>query len=587
MSLTKVSYSMIQGAWVNVLDYGADNSGLTDSSSAFNAAIAALPSSGGTVYVPSGQYALNIIITKPNVIIRGAGRATVLNNNTTTPGTYCLDFNLPAFGSSVAPYGASVQDLCVAAADFANNYHGIKVTNCDQGVFENIYMTGVGHCLFLDYCYNSKFNNFFVKDFGKGIVSSSQASNNNNFENWYFFGGNASNSAQPIYDNTGLLGQNTFINLIAEGSKQQNYSVINGSGNTFIGCRWESCTQTTADAYIKIGGNHNRFINPLVTCKVEDGVLTNGYFIEISGFSNEIDRLQESGIAKRLVSLTATSNNNIIRFNTNNTQNQVLNAPYYRDFGSMNTIDFDGKDFVYNNEVTWSNIQVTNYFPESTDMSSVTTDGLAQSLVSGAAGRTGPFKEGLIQQFVSPTGNRRWYVDILPLYATAPATVQSLFVFSFWAKSLTSGGETISVETGATVGATAINVSIPDDKYVRVMIPFNTSNAAPYSNLYVGMQLPALSAGIAIYGCQVVDCGARGANFPSFYAGGYVPTAAAARFVIAPNYSLTRAHKISPANAAASVGTFIQNFASAVGQPKGWYCTTAGSPSSWTSAGNL
>jgi hypothetical protein len=55
MSLTKVSYSMIQGEAFNVLDFGADPTGVASSLAAFNAAVA----NGGTVYVPSGTYKLN------------------------------------------------------------------------------------------------------------------------------------------------------------------------------------------------------------------------------------------------------------------------------------------------------------------------------------------------------------------------------------------------------------------------------------------------------------------------------------------------------------------------------------------------
>ena len=43
MSLTKVSYSMIEGAPVNVLDFGADPTGVVDSLPAFQAAQASFP----------------------------------------------------------------------------------------------------------------------------------------------------------------------------------------------------------------------------------------------------------------------------------------------------------------------------------------------------------------------------------------------------------------------------------------------------------------------------------------------------------------------------------------------------------------
>ena len=52
MSLTKVSYSMITGAYVNVLDYGADPTNTTDSASAIQAAL----DTEKTVFIPDGVY---------------------------------------------------------------------------------------------------------------------------------------------------------------------------------------------------------------------------------------------------------------------------------------------------------------------------------------------------------------------------------------------------------------------------------------------------------------------------------------------------------------------------------------------------
>ena len=52
MALTKVTYALIDGAPANVLDYGADPTGVADSATAINAAIAA----NGAVYIPFGTY---------------------------------------------------------------------------------------------------------------------------------------------------------------------------------------------------------------------------------------------------------------------------------------------------------------------------------------------------------------------------------------------------------------------------------------------------------------------------------------------------------------------------------------------------
>jgi hypothetical protein len=65
MSLTKVSYSMIEGAQFNVLDFGAVGDGVTNDTAAFNAAIAAARVSGGThkpnIVIPAGDYLLSRI----------------------------------------------------------------------------------------------------------------------------------------------------------------------------------------------------------------------------------------------------------------------------------------------------------------------------------------------------------------------------------------------------------------------------------------------------------------------------------------------------------------------------------------------
>mgnify|MGYP003644245360 FL=1 len=54
MALTKVSYSMISGETANILDYGADPTGVSSSTTALNAALA----TGNTVFIPKGTFRL-------------------------------------------------------------------------------------------------------------------------------------------------------------------------------------------------------------------------------------------------------------------------------------------------------------------------------------------------------------------------------------------------------------------------------------------------------------------------------------------------------------------------------------------------
>lgn len=80
MALTKVSYSMIQGAVANVLDFGADSTGVASSTVAFQAAIDSL-TNGGNVYVPQGTYLLTVssgVSLDDNITMFGDGIASII-----------------------------------------------------------------------------------------------------------------------------------------------------------------------------------------------------------------------------------------------------------------------------------------------------------------------------------------------------------------------------------------------------------------------------------------------------------------------------------------------------------------------------
>jgi hypothetical protein len=71
VSLTKVSFSMIQGEIANPLDYGADPTGVSDSTTAFTDAIA----TGKSVFVPKGTYNVNATLElAKGQELRGEGR---------------------------------------------------------------------------------------------------------------------------------------------------------------------------------------------------------------------------------------------------------------------------------------------------------------------------------------------------------------------------------------------------------------------------------------------------------------------------------------------------------------------------------
>lgn len=73
MSLTKVTYSMIDGASVNVLDYGAVGNGIADDTAAIQAAINAAKLVGAQVWLPPGDYKItNSLNVYENVSLIGS-----------------------------------------------------------------------------------------------------------------------------------------------------------------------------------------------------------------------------------------------------------------------------------------------------------------------------------------------------------------------------------------------------------------------------------------------------------------------------------------------------------------------------------
>jgi len=97
MPLTKATYSMINGAIANVLDYGAVGDGVTDDSTAFDLAIA----TGKRVYVPKGKYSINATIATRTIIEGDGSTETILYPHDVTKGILTYTYS-----ASTSPFAA-------------------------------------------------------------------------------------------------------------------------------------------------------------------------------------------------------------------------------------------------------------------------------------------------------------------------------------------------------------------------------------------------------------------------------------------------------------------------------------------------
>lgn len=82
MSLTKVSYSMINGAPVSVKDFGAVGDGITDDTAAIQAALDSIPDGGIVQTVQDETYLIDSVSPNSNTTITGGGTFKFKNNTT-------------------------------------------------------------------------------------------------------------------------------------------------------------------------------------------------------------------------------------------------------------------------------------------------------------------------------------------------------------------------------------------------------------------------------------------------------------------------------------------------------------------------
>lgn len=143
MSLTKVSYSMIEGAVYNVLDFGADPTGNVICTTAIQTALNdAYDAGGGVVFLPAGTYLIDSpLIVRSHTVLEGVGANTIIKQTENFNGQgnlvhigYGYEWN--ENGQSFNP---SSNDDATMAQLLVNDFS--KLTTVNAGV-RNVYIEG-------------------------------------------------------------------------------------------------------------------------------------------------------------------------------------------------------------------------------------------------------------------------------------------------------------------------------------------------------------------------------------------------------------------------------------------------------------
>jgi hypothetical protein len=218
MSLTKVSYSMIQGAVANVLDYGADPTGVASSQAAFVAAFA----TGNAIYIPRGTYLVtgNLVLPYAKAMFGDGPGISVIRCNTSAFSGVCLTVN----GRS------RIHDFSVTAINTPNPLTATGIYFADpDGIYNFTGHTSATNIYVSGFNVGIQVNNFFDLKFE--LIEST--GNNRGFE------------VSPNYSPSVDSGYYTTITLlkcyIASNALEGFYasSTINGRVLHFIDCVFE------------------------------------------------------------------------------------------------------------------------------------------------------------------------------------------------------------------------------------------------------------------------------------------------------------------------------------------------------------
>lgn len=359
MALTKVTYSMIEGQYVNVLDYGADNTGTTDTTAAIQDAIDA--AAGRTVYFPAGTYIVTSTLSYqgattqgafiPGIRIVGDGMLKTIFDNRVANGPMIDIDSVNHGGSYEASMAAVMEEFTIKTTTSPVNSTGIRVLNGYQIQINHLFIKGMTangielkNGLYIDDGWNMiAITNCWIEDCaGWGIKADGSAARNEGSYTYMrevFFQRNGTASASTPPPSGGMIwkGQIFVMESCAFANGTENVGLFikgeSGLGQTvdLRNTTWENCKKrglyVTGVSMLK--GRNLQFYNN------NDFVATEQ--CEFDGSTYNIRDIDIDGVTIR-----ATSGNNALTAFKISGANAVLNTCRVRNV-SWENFDYAGQ----------------------------------------------------------------------------------------------------------------------------------------------------------------------------------------------------------------------------------------------------
>lgn len=230
MSLTKVSYSMITGAPVNVQDFGAKGDGVTDDTAAIQAAIIFCENNILPLYFPSNEVSqvykttAPLVVSKPLTMTGASSRNVIIAATGLTAGQFVLDIDGTAFGT------------------YQNGKFGGFTL-----------LAGAGNCMRIKNVSLSEFDDIGLRNCFEGIVYTGTRCFSNVFRRVEVVTGLAARTVQ-MTDHTGG-GHHSFYDCTFGGSTGFAISTTTGTDSVnFYSCNFEQCVTNSFSCEGSVAG---------------------------------------------------------------------------------------------------------------------------------------------------------------------------------------------------------------------------------------------------------------------------------------------------------------------------------------------
>lgn len=179
MSLTKTTYSMISGAPVNIIDYGAIGDGVTNDTTAIQAALDSLIGLGGTVVIPNSFrcYVATDLTIPENVSLVGPNVAVGIYSYEAT--------SLSTIGGTILLNSAATINLSSGAclSGILIYRYGMTFPVANSSSFAGTAITATGRMVYVENCMIVGFNKAFYSNNQPQIrLNNLWLDNNNNIE---------------------------------------------------------------------------------------------------------------------------------------------------------------------------------------------------------------------------------------------------------------------------------------------------------------------------------------------------------------------------------------------------------------------